>query len=114
MWGRGDNSGGDSRALLFTTIKVPLLCPGFTSLQAKHSHKLITTLKFMKITSVIFSRCLPCSIHLYITTVLNQLRVEWWHDYIEARRGRRGEEEDGGGERVRGRGAAEKMVVWGR
>ena len=28
----------DCHALLFTTIKALLLCPGFTSLQAKHSH----------------------------------------------------------------------------
>ncbi len=80
--------------------KVALLCPGFTSLQAKHSHTLILALKFMKITSVIFSQCLPaCYIYLYITTLLNQFKVGQSHDYIEmGERRRREQKEAKGGE----------------
>ena len=83
--------------------KVLPLCPGFTSLQAKHSHALIPALKFMKITSVIFSQCLPaCYIYLYITTLLNQFKVGRSHDYIEVgRRGGRGGTKRG--ERGRGK-----------
>lgn len=80
--------------------KVLLLCPGFTSLQAKHSHTLIPALKFMKITTVIFSQCLPaCYIYLFITTLLNQFKGRS-HDYIEVGRGvggknrRKGEREE--------------------
>lgn len=83
---------------------VLLLCPGFTSLQAKHSHTLIPALKFMKIISVIFSQCLPaCYIYLYITTLLNQFKVGRSHDYIEeGRRGgeRKGHERERGGRKI--------------